>query len=97
MSSIEILIRQLADQNLQINLWKTRSGGYQANVKELAGAGWTCVTDPDPLFALVTALRQRATRHPGREVIGDPEPEQIDIEDAIARVATVDDDFEALL
>lgn len=80
------LVTTLAEDGLQINIWPTERG-YQANVKERASKAWTCTSDPDPLAALLVALRQRAARVCDRTVTGpDDAEEQIDIEDAIAAV-----------
>lgn len=88
------IIREMSGENIQINLWKTNAGNYQANVKEAASTGWTCVIDADPIDGLVKALRQRAARYPGRDVIAMSEPEQIDIEEAIATATTVAEESE---
>lgn len=70
MNSAITHIRALAIDSLQINIWPTKNG-FQANVKERVGRGWTCVTDSDPIVALAEALRQRVTGASGRTVICD--------------------------
>jgi len=91
--SLEQSIRQLAtEDNIQINLWRT-AAGYQANVKETAAKGWTCVTAGDVIEALGTALRQRVAHVPDRLIISEDDM-QLDLEDAIAAAA---DSFEDLL
>lgn len=89
MSRIDHFIRQAADEGLQLHLWRTKSG-YQANVKEASAAGWTVVSADDPIDAVVQALAHRATRWRDREVV--IEPEQMDIEDAIASAVADDDE-----
>lgn len=87
------MIRTIAPEGLQINLWPLEDG-YQANVKETAAKGWTCTKNDDPVEALLQALKLRAARHPGREVVSEAEamPVQIDIEDAIAAAVARDAD-----
>lgn len=92
MSSIDHHIRELAPDGLQITIWPTKTG-FQANVSErgLSG-GWTCSTDPDPVEALRTALRLRATGSHGRSVVIEyPVEDQVDLETVIARSPVVDD------
>lgn len=107
MSSLETHIRTLSEDGLRIHIWPTKGGFFQANVGESGmGGGWTCYTAPDPIEALTTVLRLRATGASGRVVQFDEDapvvvteattdPRQVDIEDAIA--ATVVDDFEDFL
>lgn len=82
MMSLDAHITALAPEGLSINIWPCE-GGFQANVKERGGNGWTCHTDRDPIYALIEALRQRRHGVASRRVEGDPQPEQIDIEQAI--------------
>lgn len=91
--SLDQHIRTLATDGLQINLWPC-AGGFQANVKERGGSGWTCFTSDDPIEALSTALRQRSARVPDREIATGAE--QLDIEQAIATACAVDS-FEDML
>ena len=55
------MVTALAEDGLQVNLWPTDKG-YQANVKERAAKGWTIASDPDPVTALLKALRMRCAR-----------------------------------
>lgn len=103
MSSLDHHIRRLAPEALQVNLWPTERG-FQANVKERAGRGWTVVTGEDPIAALTEALRQRAAGLGIREVVSPEDaapPAQIDIEEAIAAAAVTPvpagDDFDGML
>lgn len=101
MSSIEHMIAAAAPQGIQINIWPCERG-YQANVKETAGKGWTVSTNEDPVLALADALRHRVGGIATREIVIDPEPEQpkqIDIEEAIAATVSAGDadDFDGLL
>lgn len=84
-ASIAQAIVQMAEEGLQITLWPSEKG-YQANVKEQAGRGWTCVSDVDPVKAVERALRQRLSGHALRDVVrqGPAEPEHVDIEVLIA-------------
>ena len=75
-------IRTASEDGLQINIWP-KDVGFQINVKEQGAAGWTVVSDADPVVGLETALRQRLSRSSARTVITDPEAVQLDIEDAI--------------
>lgn len=97
-------LRELGPENLRIHIWARKGGGYQINVCERGGNGWTVVHDDDPELGLSTALRQRYAGTPSRRVAyssdkamdaPNVEPEQIDIEDAIA--AAPADPFEDLL
>ena len=104
MSSIEHHIRELAPDTIRINIWVRAAGGYQVNVSERGSGSWTVVIDDDPVAALATALRQRATGAPSRQVEAVDgymdAPTQIDLEDAIADAAEADadaDDNEDLL
>ena len=90
MSSLEAYIRTLAPGALQINLWPTKRG-YQANVKDTSTDGWTCCTEADPIDAVREALRQRACCRDHRSVGPAVEPEQVDIEEAIAAAAPATD------
>jgi len=109
--TLEHMIRNLAPDSLQINIWPSESG-FQINVKERASPGWTVVCDEDPVFGLNEALRQKLMSIGRRNVTGlsvppptfvptpvAPVEQQIDIEDAIAAAVTADagDDFEGLL
>lgn len=100
MSYLEQLIRSGAAEGLQINLWPC-DAGYQGNVKERGGSGWTVEIRADPVDAIAAALSTRLTKLPSRHVVSDEE--QLDIEAAIAAAsvpsaATDDsDDFEELL
>lgn len=90
MSSLEAHIRTLAPGALQINLRPTKRG-FQANVKDTSSDGWTCWTEEDPIDALREALRQRTCVRDHRSVGPAAEPEQVDIEDAIAAAAPATD------
>jgi len=95
------LIRAASPQGLQITVFPTRSGRFPVSVKETGADGWTCETGVDAAKTLERALRRRAARVPDRLVISG-EDLQIDLEDAIARMAPVSeiheiDEFEALL
>lgn len=83
------LVAALAEDGLQVNLWPTDTG-YQANVKERAAKGWTIASDPEPVTALLKALRMRSARIPDRPVVADADAHQADIEEAIAAVGDCD-------
>lgn len=68
------LVTALAEDGLQVNLWPTDKG-YQANVKERAAKGWTIASDPEPVAALLKALRMRGARIPDRPVVSAAEAE----------------------
>ena len=82
-----------ADEGVQITIWPCNSG-YQVNVKEKGAAGWTVVTDVDPVDGLERALRQRLSRSSARRIVTDPESVQ-QVDAAIAARPT--DDFEEFL
>lgn len=79
---LDQFIRSIAEEGLQINIWPAEVG-FRINVKERSGDGWTIVAHADPVEGLETALRQRLSRSSLRHVVVDPEPAQMDIEDAI--------------
>ena len=81
------MVTALAEDGLQVNLWPTDKG-YQANVKERAAKGWTIASDPDPVTALLKALRMRCARIPDRTVVAEVDAQQVDIEEAIAAAAS---------
>lgn len=56
------LITEAAKDGINMTVWRTRTGGYQANVRKQAEEGGTVVTDRDPVVALREALKQRVLR-----------------------------------
>ena len=89
MSALETYLRQMAPDGLRLHIWPTAAGQFQASVAERGiGTSWTCVIDDDPAHALQEALRQRSGGVAIRNV--EREPDQIDIEEAIAGASTTD-------
>ena len=94
MATLEQMIAVIANDALQTNIWPRSNGGFQANVKERAGDGWTVVCMDDPVAALREALWQRHTAMTGRYVRETPQAPpaapvevptgQIDIDDVLA-------------
>lgn len=68
--TIEHNIRTIiaGDGTIQMNVWSTKDGRFQANVKERSVDGWTTCTEDDPMIALSRALFERSTRRPTRAV-----------------------------
>lgn len=97
MSSLEAHLRRCAPQGLRLHLWQRKGGGFQASVAEPGVNAWTCVQDDDPVNAAREALRQRCAAIAVRTVEAEPEPEQIDIEEAIAAAEQPVDEFAGLL
>ena len=98
MTSLEQYIDQLGQDGFRLHLWRTVDG-WQANVSEPGGAGWTVAMGDSPLEAVHDAMRQRACGVAGRTVTAHDgyvdaprvaREEQVDLEDAIA--AAIDDE-----
>lgn len=100
MATLEQMIAVIANDALQINIWPRSNGGFQANVKERAGDGWTVVCMDDPVAALREALWQRYSAMTGRHVrefpaaeapaVAEPDAAQIDIDDVLAAAPPAD-------
>jgi hypothetical protein len=79
-------IRHIAQSGARVHIWPCEAG-FQANIAEPGTNSWTVHTRPDPIDALVGALRQFVTRLPDRRVEGIEEPDtQVAPEDDEAEV-----------
>ena len=93
--SLEHNLHLAAIEGVMISLWPNGKGEFQANVSEQGDQAWTSVSHEIPAVALNEALRQRLTGFAGRDIQFAPQPEQIDIEEAIAAhlAAEVEEDL----
>lgn len=67
MRDLEHAIHELSPHGLQINIWPSGNGKFQANVNDKSAGdredGWTCATRDNPIDALEQALMWRCGYH----------------------------------
>jgi len=95
---MEALVTAAARAGSQVHLWPEHfAAGFHATARSRQGAHHVAASGPDPVAALKSALveEDRLRRDGIRTAIAAKDPQQIDLEDAIA--AAPADEFEALL